>query len=76
MATMGGPALDDGMEPWLQAVGLGEWCDVFRDELGLDCIDDLGTSPSAALPCPAPSTAYLRSSWWDLMAYHVGRGCD
>eukprot|EP01043_Picozoa_sp_COSAG02_P051961 COSAG02_NODE_5536_length_4247_cov_1.589923_1_plen_76_part_00 len=49
MVTMGVPALDDGMEPWLQAVGLEEWCGVFKDDLGLDHIDDLGMSP----PCLA-----------------------
>ena len=37
--TMGAQALDDGMEPWLEAVGLGDWVDVFNDELGLDHID-------------------------------------
>ena len=41
--TMGAPPLDDGMESWLEAVGLKEWCKVFKDELGLDHIDDLGT---------------------------------
>jgi hypothetical protein len=65
MATMGGPALDDGMEPWLQAVGLGEWGGVFRDDLGLDHIDDLGMSPRPASPCPA--CTHVGGWWWYIM---------
>jgi hypothetical protein len=42
--------LDDGVQPWLEAVGLGKWCDVFQDDLGLDHIDDLGMPPSRLAP--------------------------
>lgn len=57
MVTMGGPTLDDGMDPWLQAVGLEEWCDIFK-QLGLDHIDDLGNmSPPCCLAVPSSATS-------------------
>lgn len=64
--TMGAPALDDGMEPWLAAVGLEEWCDVFND-VGLDHIDDLG-----APPCLTSSILLRR---WQLCAKRHGYVC-
>ena len=51
--------LDDGVQPWLEAVGLGKWCDVFQDDLGLDHIDDLGTPPSR-LAEPSWACAHVR----------------
>ena len=59
MITLGGANLDDGVQPWLEAVGLGEWCDVFKDKLGLDHIDDLGVSPSR-LAVPTWVGAHVR----------------
>jgi hypothetical protein len=46
MITMGGANLD-AVSPWREALGLGEWCVVFKDDLGLDHIDDLGMPPAA-----------------------------
>ena len=72
MVTMGGANLDDGVQPWLEAVGLGEWCGVFKDDLGLDHIDDLGTPPSRLAE---PSWACAHGPCVSAVCC-VGRGCN
>ena len=44
---------------WLEALGLGEWCDVFKHDLGLDYIDDLGMPP-APLAVPSWTRPHVR----------------